>query len=515
MVREEARQAEEDFTSGLTAKIGDRAEKYRYTMCLPHGDRVPEDKRYQLLADSFKVDFEFIQVSETDWDQKIKAWVSADNLPDITVWKVNDHLYNQYRDYVNKGIIKAIPELSDSYRNLRKIRDEMFSDDMFEVKGKLHIWLSYTDNARYGNLSDEMFFYRRDWAEKLGLEKEAYTWDEVLELARAFIAADPGGNGKGATIGMGCSGDAFPDVMGMRFISPHWDTYFFKEEEFFWGPSQPETLQAVKTAKAMYTEGLFWGEQPFANLKDAENRFVEGKLGIYWTDWSIERINDIRSKMVQVNPELDAEDIAPLVIKQADGRVYFQRRPDFWLGTIFNASLSDEKLERILQMWDWLAGEDGMKFTAMGIKGRDWDMKDGKPVLYWDRIEDGTMMDPYAGQYGKFFWNVVRLNKSFYYDYPYYPEATVKTSKEIQKYKLDMADLVDIKEPDIVTPVLDSPLLRRQSTMDADPKGQLIKILLESEDAGAEWMEWVNRQMPMVEQVLKEYKDLYKLYRNS
>ena len=51
-----------------------------------------------------------------------------------------------------------------------------------------------------------LLWLRKDWMDELGLE-EPETVEDAIEIIRAFVEKDPGGNGEGNTIGLVCHGD--------------------------------------------------------------------------------------------------------------------------------------------------------------------------------------------------------------------------------------------------------------------------------------------------------------------
>ena len=48
--------------------------------------------------------------------------------------------------------------------------------------------------------------------------------------------------------------------------------------EWVWGATLPESVEAVKTTKQMYDDGIIWSDQPMVADGDATNNFAAGKL---------------------------------------------------------------------------------------------------------------------------------------------------------------------------------------------------------------------------------------------
>ena len=53
-----------------------------------------------------------------------------------------------------------------------------------------------------------------------------------------------------------------------------------------------------------------------------------------------------------------------------------------WSESFINASVSDEKLDKILQLYDYLLSDEGALLSTYGPEGELYDMKDGKVTLH-------------------------------------------------------------------------------------------------------------------------------------
>mgnify|MGYP005806198159 CR=1 FL=1 len=79
--------------------------------------------------------------------------------------------------------------------------DELSEGDAAMVDGKL------LDLPGPGFVEGPNLFWRReDWMDEVGLG-EPETVEDAIEIIRAFVEKDPGGNGEGNTIGLVCHGD--------------------------------------------------------------------------------------------------------------------------------------------------------------------------------------------------------------------------------------------------------------------------------------------------------------------
>ena len=106
---------------------------------------------------------------------------------------------------------------------------------------------------------------RQDWLDALGLEAPR-TWDELAQVANAFVTEDPDGNGEDDTIGILGPGNAdhMNAVGGNQFgLDPLFSCYqsypqYWLEGEdgkVEYGSIQPETKTALENISKLYADG--------------------------------------------------------------------------------------------------------------------------------------------------------------------------------------------------------------------------------------------------------------------
>lgn len=100
----------------------------------------------------------------------------------------------------------------------------------------------------------------------------------------------------------------------------------------------------------------------------------------------------------------------------------------YWSETYINAKVSDEKLDRILQIYDWLLTEEGARFGSYGPEGDLYDVVDGKVELH-DRDSYVDMKYPSC----RVFSTLIRWHPSVYDEsFPsMIPEAFIRVNQEL------------------------------------------------------------------------------------
>ena len=481
---------------GSGAKQGDDnefAEKFTYQVNILHVDEA-ETPLLDFYRQKFNIDFELIPVTWSDWDQKVRLWAASGDMPDLMWWDLKPHQYRQFKSFAEQDIFKEISAVTD-YPNLKKLADELKSDDYFVVDGKRYVWTSSRGTAHTNNLGDLGFYYRKDWAEKLGMAKDEYTWDEMLALAKAFVEKDPEGNGSGNTHGVGCIGWGFPHIIA-QYIFPHITGYYVENESYVWGAAQPQALEAVKMMKKMYDEKVIWQDQLFAKSKDAENKYIAGQLGVYFSNHIINHVNRIRGEIKKAHPDIDpAKAFAPMPLKTPAGKHLAFQTPDYWSAVVFSPEMSDEKFERLLTAWDWIAGEEGFDYVTKGVKGVDWDEKDGQIVDLSDRVYSNKQLD---------LFRMVRLTEEYAVDNPRVDEQVRMDVKSLRDVRLDNSDTTWV-EVNYDLDFFSAPNKDKYGAFDEDVKEKLVDIMAKpGVDVEAEWNNFVQNTMPKAEKVIQE-----------
>lgn len=126
------------------------------------------------------------------YEEKLNSSFATGSLPQVTYLK-NQTTFVQMREAIKDGQFWEIGPLLSEFPNLNKLKPEILNNT--KVDGKLYSLYIGRPLARQG------IIYRKDWADKLGLQAPA-NLDELFAMAQAFTEKDPDGNGKKDTIGL-------------------------------------------------------------------------------------------------------------------------------------------------------------------------------------------------------------------------------------------------------------------------------------------------------------------------
>lgn len=506
-------QAAGDSSEG-TAEEDTYADKLTFTMSVIDAEKAgltdngEVAENFKWLCDKFNVEFDFWPLTWSNYVDQTRMWLNSDSAPDLIMLDVAPTRYSEYLDWVDAGLFKAYPDLNN-YENLKMRYDAMTSGKKFEVDGQLYAWPAYSDFSKYNYAASLGYTYRKDWAQAVGLwqEDESYTMDEWNELVKAVIAQDPGKNGAGKTIGMITPAAwGFPKYI-VGSVSPYLLS-FEKDDsgKWVWGPTLPESLEAVKTAKQMYDDGIIWSDQPMVTDADASNNLSAGKLfSIVNTNVTVGGLYTPIKAFVAANPGVNPEDTFSVAnIEGADGKYLTWEGSDQWSQTAMNHNISDEKAERWSAILNFLVSDDGYNFRTYGIQDKDWKYDaSGNVECLWTTTDDqGNLVNPY-GTGGTWPWaRAAGSTDGFAIDNPAFPQWIRDIArKQSELYSSDKTTIIpkNIDFAFFTSEAYDNATAGLEAEI-----YQKIAELMASKDIETDWTNWVNQKLPEVQPALDE-----------
>lgn len=331
----------------------------------------------------------------TTWDdytQKIQVWAASNQLPDVVAI---DALGTQnYAKWIEQGIVKALPSNLSAYPKLKAIMDspgfEMYKYPLGDPNGKIYA-VPRLNHLNIDDWStDAGVHVRKDWMANVGMA-EPTTMDQFTELMKAFVTKDPDKNGKA-------------DTIGLTMYSSAWLSWFFlayepgiqsggwvrdKANPGKWIPAffTQGTLEGLKALKKLYDAGGM--DADFATLKaeDGRNKYAAGKAGAYAHDVIPGTLVTTGVLFEKNFPNLKYSDVVTVLkpFKAADGNYYRNIANPAWSESYISAKVSDDKMARILQLFEYYLSDTGYNLLHFGIEGVNYKVVNGKieliPVL--------------------------------------------------------------------------------------------------------------------------------------
>jgi ABC-type sugar transport system, periplasmic component len=457
-------------------------------------DGVKDDIR-DLLFSKFNITIKPLNITWDDYMQKIQVWAASSQLPDFFAMDtVGSSIFS---NWVDQGIIRALPDDLTPYPNLDKIMNkpdfQVYKYPVGNVNGKYYCIprINHSDTNIWCN--DIGIQVRNDWMENVGITKDPENMQEFITLMKAFVEQDPDRNGLKDTIGLTC-------------YSSHWLGYLMlgyepgvasgnstwvkdKENQGKWIPAfmTKDCLEGLKAIKKLYDAGGL--DKDFSMLKGDEgaDKMASGEAGAFAHGGDPGSLKYVADKFEQINSDKKYEDVVRLLKPLKDyktGRYNRIIAPIAWSETYFNAKLSDKKIDRFLKLYDYLLSDEGNKLVRFGIEGRDWKMNGDNIVLIPKKDKNGRDISLTIKYPILKIGFLCKWSGSDVYTYPFQNPALQKKSKEMLDWHLANAKPVNT---DLRLNFIDYP---SRGIVTEDFATDIIKCVM-SNDAEKTWRELV------------------------
>ncbi|WP_339319956.1 extracellular solute-binding protein [Paenibacillus sp. FSL R10-2734] len=273
--------------------------KYEDPIVIRIGFKVPDSRlntgdsndnnpitRYLESITNIKVVHSWEAKGEDAFYQKAQLAIDSNDLPDAMVVD-----RDQLKKLIDNDMIEDLTETYEVYGS------ELIKDMYNSTQGE-----ALSDASRYGKLyglpnvaidadSPVLLWVRQDWLDKLELHAPR-TFEDIKNIAKAFIEKDPDGNGKRDTVGLSGYKNIIygtkPLVNGLDgvFSALHaFPTNWIKDNagNIVYGSITPETKQALAKLADWYKRGLL--DPNFALYKETQEPIITGKSGMFFGPW--------------------------------------------------------------------------------------------------------------------------------------------------------------------------------------------------------------------------------------
>lgn len=327
----------------------------------------------QEIEKRFGIRFQFEEMPESGAMEKMNVLFATGQGPDVIVgsafeadlkrWGLEGHLL-PLSDYLDR-----LPDYLKMYKpeTWAYVRASAQSSD-----GKLY-WLpshgeqitGYSWNWRKGTM-DRM---------KLSFPR---TLDELYTTLKAVKTAVPDAvpipNRSGVTNLVGGFALAFRTAPRILIDDDTGDVVF--------GPATDKMRKALIYMNKLYANGIIEPEFATATSSLWQERYVKGLAYMEYTYFT--RVSWANQNMAKVDPEANWDWSRTNVVEKAGAKEMVSRwgyGPYYKSGGAINASLSKEKVDRMLEYFNWSLTEEGQIFQSFGVEGITFHYRNGKPVF--------------------------------------------------------------------------------------------------------------------------------------
>ena len=346
------------------------------------------------IEERFNVDFELKPVTWSNFRERYNLWATSGELPDYFAHAITST--RQYNEWVDQGVVKALPEDLSAYPNIEAILDNP-KYETFLRDGRHYMIPRENDSpsgagaaAQYGML------IRTDWLENMGLDMPT-NHEEFVEVLRAFTYGDPDGNGEDDTVGViprepnwGTQTITFPFYpVGSHGV--YWD---YIDGQWFPSAYSDKNLPGLIALNEIHQEGLI--DTDYVSMQSTQepvDRFTQGRAGILLTQPLPNAVEIIHNTWKKFNPDVDMFEVTAFIRDYPwpapDGNRYHMNTIGFWAENFFAGTVSDAKQARILEIADYLLSDEGQMYTLYGIEGETYAREEGE-VVDLREVEDGV-----------------------------------------------------------------------------------------------------------------------------
>lgn len=337
---------------------------------LPDSNPTLRDEK---VMEKFNIKYDMNYITLDGGLEKFNVLFASGNYPDV-ITNLNHEA--EVKKWADAGYLVSMSDHLDqlpSYRNRWSDEDWQIVTD-FATNSDGNLYYLPAQNYRTHSKS---WIYRKDIFDDLGLEFPE-TLDELYEtlttLKEAYPDSVPISNrGMDGVLGTATHAYRLPgNVWGFSgfWLDPD------ENDEVNYAASQDKFREALKFINKLYEENLIEKEFPTMTTEQWTQRGTNDQAFIIY-DYAT-RASYFQDLMADDSP---AEwSWAPFTLSTGDKPGFVERElPFFAYGPVITNNLEGDKLNRVLEYFDWAATDEGTTFHTLGIEGETFELVDGKP----------------------------------------------------------------------------------------------------------------------------------------
>lgn len=461
-------------------------------------DGFQDNPIYKYISEKFNID---VEVWASGWDissEKESMWLNSGTMPDTMLWVT--FTFASYYNAIDQGLIAPLPEDWETrWPNIAHMAEVSGIKEALEVDGVTYA----IPHAVFGNFFEcdpkvqhHAIYYRKDWAQQVGLEDFGSDYTVTLDELKEYLEkVNDAGLAKMKGLGT-TSGNAvlmFSAEAGIPTYSP----FYEGENGFEWNGNMEGTTEYIQTLQDWYKASLIDVDYYAQSETYYLNAFQAGQNAAVAAGAGAQNIKNVMDSYAANFPDADAyEDIGLVVLASEDGTVYAHEELNYWTTSVFSPEIDEATMERILNVMDYVASEEGQITTLTGVPGVHWEYdENGKPALI-EGVEECEGNDTFI---------------LFGYcddDYSYSGLRTdidprcVEAAQAIQKVKLNGKVFS-------YSTVYDTHVSDAKTNYSIGMVGKITEIVCDDFDVEKTWKEFVDSNKNMWEPLLKELNETY------
>lgn len=250
------------------------------------GDSLYDNCYINAYRDELNIDLEYvIHATGDEYTQKLTMAIASNSLPDIMYLPIKE-----YTQLANAGKLWEMDDIIEQYANEITLKN-FASDggamlDAAKIDGKLY----GIPVGSFRNCPSNFLWIRQDWLDNVGL-KAPESFEDVVEIARAFATQDPDKNGENDTIGLALNNvmaqnssfgaaEGVLNAFGGSLIYQAWVPD--ENGELYYVPTSEGTRKGLEALASMFAEGLINTEFGVSDDDTVGELIASGKCGMFY-----------------------------------------------------------------------------------------------------------------------------------------------------------------------------------------------------------------------------------------
>lgn len=338
---------------------------------------------YNHIKENFKIDLKPITLSKDDWKSQIDWMVGANQLPDVFVHDVMENKF-QYAQLINTGAIAPLPkEVWGQMDRLSAVLS--WYEGIYAVEGNMYFLPRTYQTFDQTHGTTNVIYYRSDWAKKLTniSFSESAKLVDIIKVLESYRASDPDGNTVWDTWGITGAGGI--DFLWSAFLEP-FGVREWMYEDGSWKPGliSNKAKEAMAWAAQLYRDGIIDPDVATQTSEFAMKKFLSGRAGMVIFPAYHQNIAKFEKDWKEYNPDKDLSKSVKILPSYTTptGTIYNEVET-FDGGTLVSSRVSDNKMKKILSLFNWMYTGEGRNFLEKGDNA-PLSINDGEEIQTFD-----------------------------------------------------------------------------------------------------------------------------------
>ncbi len=315
------------------------------------------------------VDIELIIPPSTSFVESRNMQLSSGDLPDVVMFENIDD--KQYRAAVEQGMLIDLTPYLATAENIKKYTTDVAMQYCTNDDGTI------TAIPRSSLNRGDGFEIRKDWMDKLGIEKVPADVDGFVEMLYRFAKEDPDGNGVADTYAWSGNENSYGLVQ-----------YFARAygADFGWQENAEGNIYHTRYAGDGFKKGLEIVTKLMADgvidpellvNKTERDKFLNGEHAIHgeyigWVprDRDALKVNVPTAELAYAYPPANVE----------TGKVQAPNSTTTGVWWVYGVTAACKDPQKVVDFFDWCLSDEGWPILVNGVEGIHYNMADGEMV---------------------------------------------------------------------------------------------------------------------------------------